>query len=115
MPRGVQCAVIVQILRVVLRRWCCLVAACAQGRLLDAGRLLCAPIASRHAHLLVTPVASPLCLLGSVPFGVLEAFLASQEAPVLEHVGRVGVQRPVVPLARLVRTPRHFDEAVVKR
>lgn len=49
-------------------------------------------------------------------FGVaLEALLSAQVAAVLEHVARLGVQRPERALARLVRRPRHLDEAVVER
>lgn len=44
----------------------------------------------------------------------LEALLATQVAPVLEHVPRVGVQRPKGSLARLVGSPRNLDEAVVE-
>jgi len=44
-----------------------------------------------------------------------EPFLSAQIAAVLEHVARVGVQRPVAALARAVSGPRDFDEAVVER
>ena len=46
--------------------------------------------------------------------GDLEAFLPTEVAAVLEHVSRVGVQRPEAPFARLVRGSWHFDKAVVE-
>lgn len=46
--------------------------------------------------------------------GVLEALLSPEVAAVLEHVSRVGVQGPEGSLARLVRSPGHFEEAVVE-
>lgn len=44
----------------------------------------------------------------------LEALLATQVTPVLEHVARVRVQRPERAFAGLVGRARHLDEAVVE-
>ena len=43
-----------------------------------------------------------------------EAFPAAQQRPVLEHGDGLWVERPISPLARSIRPPGHFDEAVVK-
>ena len=45
----------------------------------------------------------------------LEALLAAQVAAVLEHVARLGVQRPVAALPGPLGAPRHLQEAVVER
>ena len=45
----------------------------------------------------------------------LEALAAPQEAAVVEHVGRLRVERPVVAFARVARLAGDLDEAVVER
>lgn len=45
----------------------------------------------------------------------LVSLAAPEEAAVVEHVLRHGVQRPVVALAGVARLARDLDEAVVKR
>lgn len=62
----------------------------------------------------VLPVAALVRLAYRLLLLVLEPLLAPQEAAVLEHVARVGVQRPEGPLARLVGGARHLHEAVVE-
>ncbi|CAG5897416.1 unnamed protein product [Menidia menidia] len=65
----------------------------------------------------VHPAGLQVLLLERVEAEVLalEALPAPQEAPVLEHVGRVGVQRPVVALPGVAGLPGHLHEAVVER
>jgi len=45
----------------------------------------------------------------------LEALPPSQETPVFEHVGGVGVQRPVVPFPGVSGLSGHLYKAVIKR
>lgn len=45
---------------------------------------------------------------------VLEALLPSEIASVLKHVTRIGMERPKRTLTRLVRSPGHFDKAIVE-
>jgi len=56
-------------------------------------------------------VCLPNCLL----LGALEALLATQVAAVVEHVVRVGMQRPVATFTWSIGATRHLDEAVVER
>lgn len=45
---------------------------------------------------------------------ILESFLSSQEAAVLEHVSTIGMQGPEGPFAWFIRCPRYFDKTIVK-
>lgn len=45
----------------------------------------------------------------------LEALPPSQETPVLEHVGGVGIESPVIALSGVSRLSGHLHEAVIKR
>ena len=80
---------------------------------LSAVRLALRPVSAR----LVTPAAQRLLLRQPhrLLLNALEALLAPQVAAVLEHVSRVGMQRPVAALARPLRRAWHLDEAVVER
>uniref|UniRef100_A0A182Q5E9 Uncharacterized protein n=1 Tax=Anopheles farauti TaxID=69004 RepID=A0A182Q5E9_9DIPT len=68
------------------------------------------------AHLIVQQQALPLhqlflllqCVL------LLEPTPPPQKRPVVEHVVRVGIQRPVAALARFLVVPRHLHEALVQ-
>ena len=85
------------------------------------------PAAAQLVHLAVGRGSAGVVLVRAVPaargsgrlpqhllLGALEALLAPQVAPVLEHVARVRVQRPVAAFARPVRGSRDLDEAVVE-
>lgn len=43
----------------------------------------------------------------------LEAFPPPKKTPVFKHIGRHGVQGPIISLAGVPRLPGHFDKAVV--
>lgn len=45
----------------------------------------------------------------------LEALPAPKKTPILKHIGRHGIQGPVIPLPRIPRLPGHLYEAVIQR
>ena len=65
--------------------------------------------------LLVREAARVFAVAAAGPLGVHEAFLATQVAAILEHVARLGVQRPVAALSGLLGAARHLHESVVER
>ena len=69
----------------------------------------------RRGCLLVREAARVFAVAPAGPLPVHEALLAAQEAAVLEHVARLGVQRPVAALPGLLGAARHLQEAVVER
>ena len=60
-------------------------------------------------------VRSALRLARYLALGILEPFLSSEVAAVLEHVTRVWMQSPEGAFARFVGASRYLDEAVIKR
>lgn len=88
------------------------------GRLRTARRLVVLVGAIRIAvtiAVIATRSAATRATSYAVFFRTLEPLLSPQITPVLEHIARLGMQRPVGALARSIGTARHFDEAVVER
>lgn len=73
------------------------------------------PLAAAIVGLVVFELVEHLAGDVLAVLGQLEALPTAQKRPVLEHVTRVRMQRPVAALARLVRAARNLDEAIVER
>lgn len=71
--------------------------------------------AAREARQLAPAGVQVLRLLVQAEMLPLETLPPAQETPVLEHVRRVGIQRPVVALPRVSGLSGHLDETVVER
>ena len=65
-------------------------------------------------HLPIESLKSRFKICRYLRFGALEALLAPEIAPVLEHIPSVVMKGPVGALARLVRASWDLDEAVVE-
>ena len=65
-------------------------------------------------HLPIKSLKSQFWFIRYLGFGALEALLASEIAPVLEHISGIVMKGPVRALAWLVRTSWDLDKAVVE-